>query len=403
MKRFLHISLTILTVLFMTNCQDEVTPSYILNLTVAFPDGFTAADAPDGAAIKAVNTQTGREFFAYVGQTGTAEIELVQGTYNITTSFTVTAGDDEYTFNGVLSNYSLMAPSSVTLDLVMSDNSGGFIFKEIYYSGSRTTEDKSYYSDQFHEIYNNSGDTLYADGLCIGVMYPTSSKPSPWSNDDGTVMDDLPLTFHVWTVPGSGTDHPVYPGESIVIAHDGIDHKTDENGNVNSPVNLGNADWETYVEISGKDLDAPAVPNLTMMYTTSTSMMDWLHSVFGAAVVIFRLPTDWESYVANPDNFMTRPGSTSSTKYFMINKSHVIDAVEIVRPEEAKRHKRLPVDLDAGYTYLEGGTYCAKSIRRKVKMIVGGRVIYKDTNNSTEDFLHDLNPTPGVNPTTVEE
>jgi hypothetical protein len=35
-------------------------------------------------------------------------------------------------------------------------------------------------------------------------------------------------------------------------------------------------------------------------------------------------------------------------------------------------------------------------------MIVDGRVIYKDTNNSSEDFLHDLDPTPGENPSTVE-
>jgi hypothetical protein len=36
-------------------------------------------------------------------------------------------------------------------------------------------------------------------------------------------------------------------------------------------------------------------------------------------------------------------------------------------------------------------------------MIVNNRVIYQDTNNSTNDFLHDLVPTPGVNPATVEK
>jgi hypothetical protein len=87
----------------------------------------------------------------------------------------------------------------------------------------------------------------------------------------------------------------------------------------------------------------------------------------------------------------------------MVDKKHVIDAVEIVRVETDKRYKRLHTELDAGYTYLDGGTYCSKSVRRKAKLIVEGRVIYKDTNNSTEDFLHDLTPTPGVNPTAVEK
>lgn len=403
MKKALVVTLSLLLGLITLNCSDDVAPSYLLTVNVQFPDGFTAADIPNAVSVTATNTSTGRETTALADVTGAAIFELVEGTYSFTTSFSVSSGEDEYTFNGILTNYALIQESTTTLSLVLADNSGGFIFKEVYFSGSKTPEGKNYYADQFHEIYNNSGDTLFADGLCIGVLYPTSTKPSEWSNEDGTLMDVLPLTFQVWTIPGSGTDHPVLPGESFIIAQDGIDHKTDENGNPDSPVNLGNADWESYVEVSGKDLDAPGVPNLTMMYTTTTSMVDWLHSVFGAAVVIFRLPTDWESYVANAENFMTRPGSSSSTEYFMIDKDFVIDAIEIVRVEEDKRYKRLPVELDAGYTYLEGGTYCSKSIRRKAKMVVDGRVIYKDTNNSSEDFLHDLDPTPGINPTSAEE
>jgi hypothetical protein len=189
-----------------------------------------------------------------------------------------------------------------------------------------------------------------------------------------------------------------------VIAQDGIDHKTDPNGNPLSPVNLGKADWESYVEASGKDTDSPGVPNMTLMYTTSVSMVDWLHSVFGAAVVIFRLPAGvaWTDFAKDPANFKTKPGSTSTTQFFMVSKSLVIDAVEIVSPETAKQNKRLPLDLDAGFTWIDGGTYCSKSIRRKAKLIVDGRVIYKDTNNSTNDFLHDLTPTPRINPTSLE-
>lgn len=216
-------------------------------------------------------------------------------------------------------------------------------------------------------------------------------------------MDQLPLTYHVWIIPGTGKQHPVYPGKSIVIAMDGINHKTDPNGNPSSPVNLGDADWETYVELPGKDLDAPGVGNLTMMYTTSASMYDWIHSVFGAAVVIFRLPVPWQTYVADANNFKTKPGSTSSTKFFMIDKQYVIDGVEIVRAETDKRYKRMPNDIDAGYTYLDGGTYCSKSVRRKAKMVINNRVIYQDTNNSTNDFLHDLVPTPRVNPAAPEK
>lgn len=403
MKKLLSIFVFV-QVLFLFGCQDyDIQPAYTLNLSLNFPDGYTLSGFPDeGVAVKLTNTNTGRTSTAVTDASGKLSCTLMEGNYDVACSFAVTVDGQEYTFNGMKADYLLRSSGTLDMNLIMADNSGGFILKEVYFSGSKTPEGKTYSADQFHEIYNNTGDTLYADSLCIAVLEQSSSNPNVWLKEDGTFMDELPLTFHVWIVPGDGDDYPVLPGESIIIAQDGINHRTDPNGNPDSPVDLSNADWEAYVEISGKDLDAPGVPNLTMMYTTTSTSNDWLHSVFGAAVVIFRLPEDWHSYVDNPDHFMTKPGSTSSIKYFMLNKEHVIDAIEIVRVEESKRYKRLPSDLDAGYTYLDGGSYCGKSIRRKVRMIVDGRVIYKDTNNSSEDFQHDLDPTPGENPSTVE-
>lgn len=401
MKKRIIFTLVALLGLMVYSCKEEVTPSYVMTIDLVLPDGFTLATVPAGVEIKVLNTQTGRETVITTTETG-ASAEFVEGNYNISTSFEIEVGNETYTFNGILEGFYLNKVSTASVDLVLASNTGGLIIKEIYFSGSKTPEAKNYYDDQFHEIYNNSNDTLYADGLCIGFLQQTSTNPNVWVKTDGTFMDQLPITFHVWIIPGSGKEHPILPGKSIIIAQDGINHKSDPNGNSLSPVNLGNADWESYCEVSGKDLDSPTVPNMTMMYTTSTSMTDWLHSVFGYAEIIFRLPVSWQTYVANPDNFKTLPGSTSTTKYFMVDKSYVIDAVEVVRVEQDKRYKRLHNELDAGYTYLDGGTYCSKSIRRKAKLIVDGRVIYKDTNNSTEDFLHDVTPTPGVNPTAVE-
>ncbi len=399
------IILALLVGIIASSCKKEVTPTYTLTVPLTLPTGFTLGTVPDGTSVKLINTATGRETVVLTtGGNGTISTVLTEGTYNGSCSFTMKVGTDEYVFNGVLTKVLLSKESNVPMKLVLSKNTGGFVFKEIYFAGSKTPDGKTYYSDQFHEIFNNSNDTLYADGLCIGLLEQTSTNPNVWVNSDGTIMDKLPITFQVWIVPGTGKQHPVLPGKSIVIAQDGIDHKTDPNGNPLSPVNLANADWETYVEASGKDTDSPGVPNLTMMYTTSVSMVDWLHSVFGAAVIIFRMPAGvlWTDFVKDPANFKTKPGSTATTQYFMVSKSLVIDGVEIVSPEPAKQNKRLPIEIDAGFTYIEGGTYCSKSIRRKAKMIVDGRVIYKDTNNSTVDFLHDLTPTPWINPTVVE-
>ena len=403
MKKLVIISI-ILCVFFAYSCKDNVTPTFTLNVSLTLPDGFTLASIPDGTEVKLLNTQTGREMIVLtIGGTATITSTLTEGSYDASCSFTLKVGTDEYVFNGIVSNFILNNDASMPIKLVLSKNSGGFVIKEIYFAGSKTVDAKTYYSDQFHEIYNNTSETLYADGLCIAFLEQTPTNPNVWVNTDGTIMDKLPCIFQVWIIPGTGKEHPVAPGKSIVIAQDGIDHQTDPNGNSLSPVNLGKADWESYVSASGKDFDSPGVPNMTMIYTTSVPMTDWLHSVFGYAEIIFRLPVPWEQFVADPNNFKTKPGSTATTQFLMVSKSYVVDAVEIVYPDATKRNKRLPIELDAGYTYIDGGTYCSKSIRRKAKLIVNGRVIYKDTNNSTEDFLHDLVPTPWANPTVVEK
>ena len=404
MKRSIVLVMALTLGLTVLNCKKDVTPSYKVDVTLAFPQGFTLASMPTGVEIKITNAETGRETVILGDASGKVSVILVEGKYSVKCNFSVKVGSDEYFFNGVQNNVVLTKDGPINMDLVLAKNSGGFILKEIYYAGSKTPDAKSYASDQFHEIYNNSNDTLFADGLCIGCLQQIASSPNVWLKTDGTVMDELPIIFQAWMIPGTGKEHPVYPGKSLVIAQDGINHITDPNGNPSSPANLANAQWESYVD-NGKDLDAPGVPNLTLMYTTAPLMTDWSVNVNGYATIIFRLPTgtDWQTYANNANNFKTAPNSTATTKYFMINKSNVVDAVELVYADETKRYKRLPDTLDAGYTYLDAGSYSSKSVRRKANMIVGGRVIYKDTNNSTADFLHDVTPTPGVNPTVVEK
>ncbi|HDR89244.1 MAG TPA: DUF4876 domain-containing protein [Bacteroidetes bacterium] len=400
MKQTFIIIIALIAGMFITSCEkDEGAKLYDVTVSVIFPEGYTVTDM-SGVSVKCLNTVSSKEETATTDASGTVMFKVEAGTY----TFSATMTTEEFVFNGITQNQQVDAQNTeFEVDLVASAIGGGLVFKEIYYTGSRTPEDKSYYADQFHEIYNNSDEVIYLDGLCIGVLQPTSSSPSDWVDDQGNLLDVLPITYHTWMWPGTGEDYPLQPRTSVVLAQDGIDHQTDPAGNPNSPVNLGNADWETYVEWSDKDTDSPGVPNLICIYTTTTSMYDWLHPVFGGAVVIFRLPTglDYDSFVNNPDNFMTRPGSTSTTEYLMVHKDWVIDAVEIVRVEEDKRYKRLPIELDAGYTFCSG-TYISKSIRRKVDKIIDGKVIYKDTNNSSEDFLGDQDPTPFVHPSTVD-
>jgi hypothetical protein len=96
------------------------------------------------------------------------------------------------------------------------------VFKEIFYTGSKTEAGGNYYSDQFHEIYNNSDAVIYLDGLCIGLSTPLGSTATVWVNQDGSIMDRIPITFHALMF-GTGQQYLLQPRTSIVLAMDAID------------------------------------------------------------------------------------------------------------------------------------------------------------------------------------
>ncbi|MCX6328123.1 MAG: DUF4876 domain-containing protein [Bacteroidia bacterium] len=399
MRKLIVFFVIILTGVFLISCRKEGAKLYEVSITVTYPAGYSYTDLSN-IKVTVMNNLSSRQDTDRTNASGISYLLLEEGTYTVSASFQTT----EFAFNGNSETVSFNpANLNLKINLVAVALKGGLVFKEVYYSGSKTPAGTNYYSDQFHEIYNNSDQVIYLDGLCIGTLEPMGTTASAWVKSDGTPRDSLPITYHTWMWPGTGTTNPLAPRTSVVLAQDGIDHKTDPAGNPGSPVNLGGAHWETYVQTSGKDTDSPGVPNLICIYTTSTAMFDWLSAVGGGAIVLFRLPTglDYQTFVNNPANFEKKPGSAAATQYLMVDKSWVIDAIEEVNADPTKQFKRLHTSIDAGKVSCSS-SYNSKSIRRKADKIIDGKVIYKDTNNSTVDFLGDLIPTPFIHPTTVD-
>ena len=267
----------------------------------------------------------------------------------------------------------------------------GFVIKELYTSGSRTPAGKSYGADKFVEIYNNSDKILYSDGLCFGAVYPTTTnKPTPYVDANGKLLDRIPVWSFVAIVPGSGQEHPIQPGESFVVALSGLNHKDDPNGNPNS-IDLSHANWELYVD-KGMYADVPSVPNILMQRITTGSAM--VLDISGQVSILFRLPEgDLQTIFTDTNNYLKVVGS--SFNCFMVHKSWVIDGVENPKIHSDGVYKRLHDEIDVSYIQHRGGSEKV-SIKRKVGEVINGRTIYKDTNNSAEDFLTNQEPTPGI-------
>ena len=258
-----------------------------------------------------------------------------------------------------------------------ASKSGALVFKEVYYSGSRTPTGGSYFRDQFYEIYNTSDAVQNVRGLCIAILNPlTATANLPvW---DGPDADKYVYAGTIWQVPDD-TDYPLNPGESIIIAQMADDHQK-SNLNPTSPVNLLSAEFETFINTTAIIQDNPAI-NMDMAFWPRPTPQ-WLTTVFGGAFVIFMpsIPID-----PNSETEVVSPVGQTAQSY-RIPIEDVIDALENVGNENQMQLKRMPAVLDAGAVTV-GGTYVSKSVARRVKeTLPDGRVILYDTNNSTYDF-----------------
>lgn len=300
--------------------------------------------------------------------------------------------DFEYMMSGNLVNQ-VMTADTPSFDITISaGKKGNLLFKEMYYSGVPSY----YFRDQFYELYNNSEQVIYLDGIHIANLYPTTATTSLplWPDDDAVYAE------RVWRFPGNGTDYPLQPGESVILAQNAMNHPE---ANENSPVNLLNADFEFYMG-STVYPDRPAYNMEHVFYQGKSdigSIQMWLVSVFGGAYCIFKVPEGetWDP-VNDPNMHSTNLASTSSTLYAKIPMDYVLDAVECGDNESKVNAKRLPGVLDAGMTWV-GNSYVGKGVYRHIetdeagnpKTLSNGSYIYMDTNNSTDDFEREVTPT----------
>nr|WP_321414770.1 DUF4876 domain-containing protein [uncultured Allomuricauda sp.] len=389
--KFLLLITLVTTSLFISCSSDDDSGPVPIGYTVTlqYPENF-GSSLVEGATVTVVNLTTNEETFATTNATGAATFELTPGNYSVSASIELMEEDVE-ALTGIYESLFLNATEaqvsildSGNLNLQLEGSSiGDWVIKEFYYAGVPSY----YFYDGFIEIYNNSTGTLYADGLLFGNTEFTSSNSTSGFIASGE--NDVYLSI-MMQIPGGGTDYPVEPGESIVIAIDGIDHKDDENGNPNSPVNLGPsiADFEVYFDVNPTtpDTDNPDVDNVNILYAATTTMFDYIPGVHGSGLVIFRndAPDELERF--------TEPNTTSSREYVRVPNGDIIDGLDAVGNETVTaEYKRLPTSIDAGMNTV-GDSYNGTSLRRLVKQEVEGRKVLLDTNNSTDDF--EANPTP---------
>lgn len=390
MKRFYPI---IFILFLLVSCLKEPEfNSYQVKFNVDFGTDFPQ-DKKSGAKVVLFNQTKSYTVEGKTDSEGLVHFQSIEpGLYSVTISYKFSKDGYVYFYNGVKD---VQIFDDVTNSISVSGTkTSAFVIKEFYFSGSTTPAGKPYSADQYIELFNNSADTQYADGLTLVEHESYGTGENYWN-----YMKDSIVARMVWTIPGSGSEVPILSGKSIILARTGINHKSDPNGNPLSPVNLGNAEFEFYVAKQPEtDIDSPTVPNLEEDKFVFRGNDVVFHVKGGSAIAFARIPgknyTERMAYI-NKNLIAKASVSGSNTTYFVkIANSSVYDAVEVVMDEAHAIYKRLPASMDIGYTFVAAGSGSGKCIRRKVKEIVDGRVVYQDSNNSTEDFLKDVDPKP---------
>ena len=172
-KSLLIMAVAVPAVLF--SCTDNNDTSSTVTATVKLE---AAADVtiPEGAVftVTATNFDTKQEISVEAENMTAVFTDLVPGRYTFMTSYMETTGTDNNIYSGSLTNTNILEDAELTISIKVAKSSA-LVFKELYYNASKTSANKPYLKEQFYEIYNNSNETVYVDGLCFGHLMPENA------------------------------------------------------------------------------------------------------------------------------------------------------------------------------------------------------------------------------------
>lgn len=388
MKYFKQLLALALTLVLFNSCKndDDVINSVVAtrNLTLQLQKPDNVTDIQYGTITLTLTELNRNEkverVFTNLSQ-NELTLPLLMGSYEVHIAATVTYTINGETVAGEMSAFvnkvDLLNNSSFPISLSIKAKGNDFIIEEIFFAGTATPEGKQYFGDQYIKLYNPTDRVLYADGLVLADSeFLTVTKRDYTPN----VMAEAFTAGSMVQIPGTGTQYPVQPGKSIVIAEQGINHK--EN-NPNS-IDLSKADFENFYPPRVKDVDGVGVTNNIN-----------LHGIFifnnrgNRSYVIARFPEGTTTTTLQYDYEYKVGTRLMQRQALKIPNNWIVDAVNL-STKTGFEWIVTSSSLDSGWAYVANDekdtSRYGKSVRRKVLSEKNGKTVFKDTNNSTEDF-----------------
>lgn len=439
MKKIFGI-LTFVCLFVCAGCMDHLDDvrdyeTLTVRVKLSYPPQSTYG-ARAGVTVKMTNSANNAVFEAQTDDEGVATFHIVSGLYAASVSDKRIAEGVITLFNGMLANTKLSAVNAgepLVIDLQASTLSQ-LVIKEFYFGGCPTNDGaKNFFYDKYVILYNNSEMDAPLENVCLAMTYPYGSTGANYDIVDGKLLYDLgddswmPAAAAFWTF--GPTSAVVAPGGQVVVAFNSANKNTATYFNsvdLDDPSYYVTYDPSNYDNASYHPAPSSNIP--TSHYLSIPLKIGlgnaWALSNTSPGFFVFAPPsgTDLVAFAQNPDNQDLYHNQKAGAR-FKIPLKWVLDGVEVFQAAKTN-NKRLLATVDAGsvalknamgytvyrnvdveateaiegnagklvygYSYgtadLAEGSTDPSDIDAEASIRNGARIIYKDSNNSTEDF-----------------
>ncbi len=415
----------------LSACSEQTAPSISLGEVTIQLTGIN--DDLSGLDVQLRNISTGSIFIKQTNAQGIATFSVVPGLYEASTSQTRTGtGNEYYSYNGTSGQIAIekgrQASASIPMKRAVISR---LVIKELYCGGCMPDEGNSaFYYDKCVILYNNSAETINYDNLCFGMAAPANAQAN--NNNylgDGRLTYEgegfTPLWNGIWYFPSTLSIAPY--SQIVVNIHGAIDNTL----TISQSINYAHPDYYCMFDPESGYNNQRYCPTPSEVIPTSHYLKAavygqgnaWPLSNSSPALVLFQTkdvsPVD---YAGNTANYWYDGGGNSVAKRCIkVPNAWIIDAIEVFSSDYATQCvKRLTADIDAGYVWMtnkkghsiyrnvdqqateqlqenEGklvydyalgvdGSSDPSGIDAEASLKNGAHIIYKNSNNATNDF-----------------
>ncbi len=432
MKKQIAILSSIILSLIIISCSKfdmdyDTYDTNILNIKLTYPQGY---EAKDSVSVILTDMITYSTYSYYTDSSGYVSFHVPSGVYSVTGSEVRSISGNKYIFNGTSTVYS-KADSSQTdttlLELSVSMTSQ-IIIKELYNGGCQKDSSGTFTHDSYIILYNNSDTIASLDKICLGVAMPynATTNNADYSNGELFFKDKgwLPAAQGIWYFPDGIT---LASGEQIVVA---LENAVDNTVTYSNSINFAHEEYYCAYDIEEFDHElyypSPSAAIPTSHYLSGVNYgpaSAWVLSNRSPAVFIFATDSITPSEFGHDASYNNYYNGSSVSIRKKVPVKWVLDGIEVFAQGIAAL-KRLTDAVDAGsvrlirgygytlyrnvdkeatealeknkdklvYGYAGGttdladGTTDESGIDAEASIANGARIIYKDTNNSSNDF-----------------